>query len=85
MAEELDQLSAALASGKDPEATTALIQGLRRRGAVLSRLGQRTNQPLIPSELQNALMQLWSDVEKLPASGSVAATPVADPGLEIAR
>ena len=85
MAAELDQLSAALASGQNPEATKALLQGLRRRGAMLSRLAQRTNQPLIPSELQAALMKLWNDVEKLSVSGSVAATPVADPGLEIAQ
>ncbi len=83
MAEELDQLSTALSSGNNPEATRALLQRLRGRAAALSRLGQRTNQPLVPPELQSELMKLWSDVEKLSVSSSVVATPVADPVIEI--
>ena len=83
MAEELDQLSAALASGQNSEATKALLQSLRRRGAVLSRLGQRSNQPLIPSELQGELMRLWSDVEKLSVSSSVVATPAGGAQVEV--
>jgi len=83
MAEELDQLSAALASGQNPDATRALLQSLRRRGAVLSRLGQRTNQPLVPSELQGELMRLWSDVEKLSVSSAVVATPVGGAQAEV--
>jgi hypothetical protein len=78
MAEELDQLSAMLSSAKNPEGTRAMLQRLRGRAATLSRLGQRTNQPLIPSEMDAELMKLWSDVEKLSTSTAVVAAPADD-------
>jgi hypothetical protein len=83
MATELDQLSAALASGQDPAATKTLLLSLRRRGATLNQLGQRTDQALIPTALQAELMMLWRDVEKLSANGKVAATPTAELETEI--
>jgi hypothetical protein len=73
LADELDQLSAALASGADPELTKVLLQSLSQRAAVLSELGRRTDQPLIPAEQIEALRELWSDVQKLSATESTLA------------
>jgi hypothetical protein len=72
-ADELDQLSAALAAGADPELTKALVESLSRRAASLSQLGSRTDQPLIPTEQLEALRQLWSEVQALSVTDSTIA------------
>ncbi len=71
MADELDQLSAALASGAAPELTQTLVQSLSRRAAAVSELGTRTDRPLIPTEQMEALRDLWSDVQALAEDRSV--------------
>lgn len=78
MSEQLDLLAAMLAAGADREETSALVQSLTQRAATLSRLGQRTSQPLLPAEQHQALLKLWADVERLSASPSVATSPAPD-------
>src|SRR5262245_14865031 len=73
LADELDQLSAALASKADPELTKTLLQSLSQRAAALSELGRRTDQPLIPMEQIEALRALWSEVQALSATQSTIA------------
>jgi hypothetical protein len=75
LAEELDALSAALASGADPGATGPLLQGLARRAAALGELGRRTDRPLIPPEKMQRLMELWAGVRAL-SSAQLAGEPL---------
>jgi hypothetical protein len=82
MAEQLDLLAAMLGAGADRDETKALVQSLTQRAATLSRLGQRTSQPLLPTEQHQALLKLWGDVEMLSASRSAALTPSADAAAE---
>ncbi len=84
IADDLDLLSSMLAAGADAEETKPLLQNLTQRAAILGRLGQRTSQPLIPTAQQQALMQLWREVEALSVSSpAVDAIPVADPEVEV--
>jgi hypothetical protein len=75
LADELDLLSAALASDADPEMQKVLLRSVTRRAAALSRLAARPAQVEIPSELQADLLALWSDVEALSASLNAAPQP----------
>jgi hypothetical protein len=65
LANELDQLSAALASGADPAGEKVLLENLARRAAALSQLGAGPSRIPIPPELQAELLALWRDVQAL--------------------
>jgi hypothetical protein len=65
LANELDQLSAALAAGSDPGTIKALLQSARRRAGTISMLGAGPSQGAIPSEIQAEMLTLWGDVEAL--------------------
>ena len=84
LADELDQLSAALASGKESAEAQPVLDELARRAAALSELGTRPSRVPIPSELQAELVALWRDVEALSASRVAAPVLVADPPFEAA-
>jgi hypothetical protein len=82
LADELDQLSAALASGADPATEKALLASMNRRAAALSQLGVRSSQVSIPPELVAELLVLRSDLKALSGRRTVAA-PVANPESEV--
>ena len=83
LAGELDQLSAALASGKDLDGEKILLESLARRAAALSKLGARPSRLRIPPELHGELLALWSDVQALSVSRAEAPAAAADPMSEV--
>ena len=72
LADELDQLLAALAAGADPANEKALFASLDRRAAALSLLGARSSQGVIPPDLVAELLALRSDVKALSRSRRTA-------------
>jgi len=80
MADELEQLSAALAAGASPEMTRALVASLYQHAAVLSQLGQRTDQPLLTPEQSAEVARQWQDVQALSAKGVAEAAAEAEAG-----
>jgi hypothetical protein len=82
LADELDLLSAALASDADPEMQRVLFRSVAARAAALSRLSARPAHVEIPSELQADLLALWRDVEALSASFASGSAPMGDPAAE---
>jgi hypothetical protein len=86
LADELDQLSAALAAGADPATEKALFTSLDRRAAALSQLGARSSRAVIPPELLAELLALRNDVRAL-STGRPSATveaPADEPQVESA-
>jgi hypothetical protein len=65
LADELEQLSTALASGADPAGEKALLESIARRAAALGQLGASPARVPIPPELQAELLALWNDVKAL--------------------
>jgi len=84
LGDELEQLSAALASGMDPEGEKILLDRLARRAAALSQVGARPSRVPIPPEMQAELLALWSDVKALSTIRAGGSAPVAGPELEAA-
>jgi len=77
MTDELDQLSAALASGASPEITRTLVDSLIAQAAALSRLGQRTDRPLFTADQAASLSKQWQDVRALSVKGAAEAAQAA--------
>jgi len=77
MADELDQLSAALAMGNDPEGEKILLESVARRAAALSLLGAGPSRIPIPPELQQELLTLWNDVRALSTTRAGEPAPIA--------
>ncbi len=86
LAGELDQLSAALASGADPAGEKVLLESLARRAAALSQLGARSSGSGVPfpPELQSELLALWSDMKALSAKRDAAPALAVDSPIETA-
>jgi len=86
LANELDQLSAALASGADPAGEKALLESIAQRAGALSQLGAGPARVPIPPELQAELVALWNDVRTLSAvrPSAAAEVPAEDAQLETA-
>ena len=80
LADDLDQLSAALASGADPAGEKVLIDRLIRRAGVISQLGARSSGVPLPPELSSDLLALRSDMKAL--SASLDAAPAAEAETE---
>ena len=83
LADELELLSAALASDADPALQKALLASVNRRASSLSRLGARPARPSLPPGLHTELLALWSDVQALSATRAAPA-PAADAPVEAA-
>jgi hypothetical protein len=82
LADELEQLSAALVSGADPTAEKVLLESVSRRAAALSQLGASPGRVPIPPELQTELIALWNDVQALSVSRAAGRAPIADTAVE---
>jgi hypothetical protein len=85
LADELDQLSAALARGNDPEGEKLLLESVGRRAGELSLLGAGPWRIPIPSGMQAELLTLWSDVRALAATRAGEPVPMPFSELEAAR
>jgi hypothetical protein len=82
LADELELLSAALASDADPAMQKVLLASINRRAAALSALGARPGRVPMPPGVQEELLTLWRDVEALSANLAAASARKADPAIE---